>query len=63
MNNINKVMDKEIEDIDLNKYTDYYVRFCIRQQNNFENCPLDNQIILQAFKIIAFSDLTIKETR
>lgn len=46
MNSINKVMDKEIDDIDLNKYTDYYVRFCIRQQNNFENCPLDNQIIL-----------------
>ena len=28
------------------RYTDYYVKFYVRQQDNYENCPLNNQKIL-----------------
>ena len=39
--------DHSEEDLNIYpRYTDYYVKFYVRQQDNYENCPLNNQKIL-----------------
>jgi hypothetical protein len=44
-------------------YENYYVQFYIRQQKNFENCLIENEIVVRPEKLITLSDTRIIDLR
>ena len=47
---------------DQNRQT-YYVEFNIKQQRNFENCIIENQIVVTPERLVCLSDIRIKDMR
>ena len=41
----------------------YYVEFNIKQQRNFDNCIISNQIVMTPNRVITLSDIRIKDMR
>jgi hypothetical protein len=44
-------------------YSNFYVEFYVRQQKNFENCMIGNEIVVKPVRIIALSDTRITDIR
>lgn len=45
------------------QYTNYYVEFFVRQQKNFENCMIGNEIVVKPERIIALSKTRLVDIR
>ena len=43
--------------------TAYYVEFNVRQQRNFENCIIENAIVVTPERLVCQSDIRIKDMR